>query len=122
MNMSMTSDMGEAERGMLANQNGNLHFSIQTDEEMELYVKPLTDSSYDVYFKDEAGKWAMYNVPATYMATLSESFVVFINPWLFSDFTYNETTHAYEKASGKLDFGEGEVDLTDIAFKFEDNK
>ena len=122
MNMSMTSDMGVAERGMLANQNGNLHFSIQAEEEMELYVKPLTDSSYDVYFKDEAGKWAMYNFPATYMATLSESFVVFVNPWLFSDFTYNETTHAYEKASGKLEFEDGEVNLTDIAFKFEDNK
>ena len=122
MRMTMTNDAGSAQTGSLANQNGTLYLNIISGEEhIEMYIQPLEDMTYDLYSQNE-GKWTKMNVPATYAAYLAMSYASFINPWPYSDFTYNSATHAYEKASDTLTVEGETILLTDIAFKFEDSK
>ena len=108
----------------IENANGDMHFYV--DGETDIYLDLLNDGSYDVYTK-ENGEWKKETVPATYMVSLQYIYTYFINPWTYSAFTYNSETHAYEKASDTISIPDTEgnvhsVELSNIAFKFEDNK
>ena len=120
LNLTMTDSAGGVERGYIANQNGNYHVNI-VSEGVDLYVEALEDLSYNVYYQEE-GKWEVYNTTAEYFASLSKMFTIYISPWAYSDFTYNENSHAYEKASDTITLDGVTATFTNIAFKFENGK
>ena len=119
MNVSIESADGAIRRANIANANGSLHLVFQGTE--ETYLELLEDRSYNVYML-ENGKWGKENLPATFLATLTPMLQSFIPPWSYADFTYNASTHAYEKASGEATFAGLEGSAENIAFRFEDSK
>ncbi|MDY6392432.1 MAG: Ig-like domain-containing protein, partial [Bacilli bacterium] len=119
MNVSIESADGAIRRANIANANGSLHMVFQGTE--ETYLELLEDRSYNVYML-ENGKWGKENLPATFLATLTPMLQSFIAPWSYADFTYNASTHAYEKASGEVTFAGLEGSAENIAFRFEDSK
>ena len=104
--------------------NGDVHFK---GFEEEFYLDMLDDNSLDYYEIDyETGKWKKDNIPAAVSASFSHIFIEVIQPYTFSDFTYNPSTHAYEKQIFEFHPNalqpDYKVTLKNIKFRFENNK
>ena len=124
LNITGTASGQTTSLGLVENANGRLHLFLEDGgEAMDVYVDTLDNGSYDYYTVGETGEWEKYNVPAAYAQMIAGLYTSFVQPWAYSDFTYDTASHSYKKESDTIILEEGvTLQLSNIEMKFEDSK
>ena len=121
VNMGLTmSRASEGYTGIIENAYGKLHMRMDTEEGDEFFVEPLANDTFNFYLKED-GVWQVSNLPNSYLGTIQQAFTEVVRPWVFTDFTYNPATHAYERQADSFVTESGSITFENIAFKFENN-
>ena len=103
----------------LQNDYGKIYYAYNN---IEIYINPLTDGSYDVYTKEDDDPWGVETVSASDAADYCSLFEWWLNPWAYSDFTYEPHLSDYYKASDTITFVATVLPIARIQLHFEDNK
>lgn len=112
-------------KGHLKNNNGKLHLLLSEDSlnySQEMYIEMLTDGSYDLYSERVDGWVKTHYEKEDYEAYITAVFI-FIVPFPYSEFTYNEQTKTYDlEAYDFMYKGQKYASFADISIGFVDNK
>ena len=112
-------------RGHLKNDNGKLHMLLSEgslDYSQEMYIEMLSDGSYEIY-AERGDTWTKTHYGKDDYEAFVTTVFIFIAPFPYSDFTYNEQTKTYDLATYDFMYNEQKyASFADISISFADNK
>lgn len=111
--------------GTVKNDYGKLYLKLTSDKGTDEFIAaPLNDGGYDMYIKNNeatAESWEVVHVSPELSGTVFNTFISFMKPWAFSDFTFN-TLNDYYRESDTYNVEGTVMNLQRITFNFTNEK